>query len=136
MTLEDFQTRFFYNWPFHEPKPPSSAHGILNDDNTDYTDVEIQFAVAGFKEEDLQVWTEGRNIYIEGDNTRRDHVNHKFKCNFKRKIPVQEALDLEKVEIGLEDGILSIKLPTKTNYRNKKVLFGETPTPDSNPSSL
>jgi HSP20 family molecular chaperone IbpA len=128
MTLDDFQTRFFYSWPFSEPKPPSSAHGLLSEDGKHYTGVEIQFALAGFKDEDLKVWTEGRNIYVEGDNTKRDSINQKFKCRFTRKIPVQEALDLDTVQIKLEDGILSIQLSTRIDYENRRMLFGQEPT--------
>jgi HSP20 family molecular chaperone IbpA len=129
MTLEDFQTRFFYTWPFSEPKPPSSAHGVLSEDEKRYTGVEIQFALAGFKEEDLKVWTAGRNIYVEGDNTARSSINPKFQCRFSRKIPVQESLDLDSVEVKLLDGILSIKLSTRAQYEDKKLLFGHQPEP-------
>lgn len=124
MTLEDFSSRFFYTWPFSEPKPPSSAVGILDSDGKRYTGVEIQFAVAGFKEEDIKVWTEGRNLYVEGDNVKRDGINQKFKCQFSRKIPVQEILDLTKSKIRLEDGILSIRLPMKSMGEDRKLLFG------------
>jgi len=122
MTTDDLVRQFFYSWPFTEPKPPSSAFGVLNKEKTDYAGIEIQFAVAGFQEEDLNVWNEGRTIHVEGDNLKRDDVAEKFKCRFQRLIPLQESLDIEGAVVDLSDGILSIKVMRAESDENRKKL--------------
>lgn len=124
MTILYDINKFFYSWPFNEPKPPSSAHGILTEDGSSWSGVEIQFAVAGFKRDDIKVSVSGRNLYVEGDNQKREDINSKFRCSFARVIPVKESLDIDSIDVKLEDGILSISIPKKTlSSDSVKVIF-------------
>lgn len=123
MTTEEIFRQFFYSWPFSEPKPPSSAFGILSEDKKKFIGINIQFAVAGFEREDISVHNEGRTISVVGDNTRREGIAEKFKCSFVRKISLLEILDIENAVVSLENGILSIRVLSKEPEKTKKKLF-------------
>ena len=115
---------FFYSWPFNEPKPPGTAWGIY-DEGADqpYIGIEIQFAVAGFESEDIEVSTDGRTLVVQGDNRHRDNIAMKFQCMFTREISLKETLDIENPEISLENGILSIRVMTAEREDKVKKLF-------------
>lgn len=122
--------RFFYNWPKNDPKPPAAWRPILEEDqeegkNPTYAGLEIQLAVAGFKEDDLQVYQQGRDLIVEGDNSHRAEVDQKWKSTFKKKISLQEKLDIDAAEVNLFDGILSIKIPLRQAHKEKRYLLGK-----------
>lgn len=119
--------RFFYNWPKNDPKPPGSWRPIVEevDGKEECTGLEIQLAVAGFKEEDLKVYMQGRKLIVEGDNSHRTEVDPKWKSQFKKEVSLQEKLDLDGAVVNLFDGILSIKVPLFKALREKKYLLGK-----------
>jgi HSP20 family molecular chaperone IbpA len=119
--------RFFYNWPKNDPKPPAAWRPITEeiDGKEELSGIEIQLAVAGFKEEDLKVYQQGRKLIVEGDNSHRDEVDVKWKSQFKKEISLQEKLDLDSAKVDLFDGILSIKVPLFKSLREKKYLLGK-----------
>jgi HSP20 family molecular chaperone IbpA len=132
LTLNTLFDDFFYHWPNHVPKPPSTWRPIVERINSTTENIakekvigiEIQFAVAGYKKEDLKVYQEGQTIVVEGDNRHRTEVDQKFTSEFIKKISVQEVLDLENVDVDLSNGILSIKLKVKDPEENRKYLLG------------
>lgn len=115
---------FFYSWPKNDPKPPGTWRAIREKEEGEYSGIELQFALAGFKEEDLKVFQQGRDLVIEGDNTNRAEVAEKWKSRFQKKISLQEKLDISAAEVSLFDGILSIKVPLLKALREKKFLLG------------
>lgn len=125
-SLNNLFDMFFYSFPHQEHKPPITMRGLKTKDGTSYSGVEIQFAVAGFKEEDLKVWNEGQVLNVEGNNLRRENVCEKFQCPFSRKIALQENLDIEKAEVSLADGILAISIPLKNSEESRRYLLGGT----------
>ena len=141
LTTEDIFSRFFYSFPNSEPKPPVSIRPIMekefpveNDEDVAYTGtkttsscvgVEVQFAVAGFQEKDIKIWFEGRTLIVEGNNTSREKVAERFQCSFSRRISIKENLELEEATITLENGILAIRLPVRSNEKERTYLFGK-----------
>lgn len=121
--LDNLFNTFFYSFPREDPKPPVSVE-MVPDNEGGFAGAQIQFAVAGFEEEDLEIYFEGRTLVIEGDNLKRDHVSEKFKCAFSRKISIRENLDLEKAEITLKNGILNILLPVKDPKKSRTYILG------------
>ena len=115
---------FFYSFPREDPKPPIAVE-MVHDDEGNPNGAKIQFAVAGFHEEDLDVYFEGRTLVIEGDNIKRDAVAEKFKCAFSRKISIRENLDLDNASISLKNGILNIFLPVHDPKKNRTYLLGK-----------
>jgi HSP20 family molecular chaperone IbpA len=100
---------------------PEGEDGLFRGE---YSGAQIQFAVAGFEEEDIKIYFEGRTLVIEGDNLKHDNVSAKFKCSFNRKISIRENLDLEKADISLKNGILNIVLPVKDPKKNRTYILG------------
>ena len=127
VTPMELLDRFFYNWPKNDPKPPAAWRPVIEQDENgkeEYCGLEIQLAIAGFKEEDLKVYQQGRELIVEGDNSHRIEVDQKWKSSFKKKISLQEKLDLDDADVNLFDGILSIKIPLHRSLREKKYLLG------------
>jgi len=105
---------FFHSWPT-EPKPPIEGFPIVDPNSSDTESVrgwEIQMAVAGFGEENVEVWSEGKVLHIKGSNKEND-VAPRFSCSFYHKIPCSKYLDIDRAEAKLVNGILSIKIPVE-----------------------
>lgn len=129
-TTFELMDLLFYNWPKSDPKPPAAWRAMSGREEKktggeELTGVEIQLALAGFKEEDIKVAAEGRQIVVKGDNTRREDVDGKWKAKFSKKFSLQERLDIRQAEVSFFDGILSIKVPLKEKEQRSIPLFGE-----------
>lgn len=122
-TLENMIDQLFYKWDTNS-KPPVSAIPILDEAKNKVNGVNIQYALAGFKEEDLNIWHENNVLYVKGDNTYNKDISDKFKCYFKQRFPVSKELDLSKTEIKLENGLLSIIIPIAEKEDKKIWLLG------------
>jgi len=124
---EDFIDSFFFHQS-SQAKPPYDIFPILDPkDSADRADMkgwEIQVALAGFKEEDIEVWHEGQSLHIKGDNTQ-NNVSDKFTCAFEHKFAAKDNLALGSAEVVFENGILSVKVPIKEPDSNKKYLYGK-----------
>jgi HSP20 family molecular chaperone IbpA len=85
----------------------------------------IQYALAGYKEEDVKVYYENSVLFVKGDNTYREanEVSSKFRSDFLHQIPVSKALDLTAAEVTFENGLLSISIPVSRNKQDRIVLF-------------
>jgi len=113
---------FFYYWP-NDPKPPGSFLPIFDKENNPLA-VELQFALAGFKKEDLKIWNEGHTLRIQGSNITRQDITDKFKCNIDRSIALKEAMDVERAKVSLDEGILRIHIPVEEKAKEKRFLLG------------
>jgi HSP20 family molecular chaperone IbpA len=110
LSLDELFNSWFYNWD-DRIKPPATKGAISKDQGSSYSDVKLQFALAGYKSEDLNVYIERNILHIEGSNTHRENVLSKFRSSFKHEIPVSRDLDLTKMTVSFEDGLLTILIP-------------------------
>lgn len=124
ITMLELMDHLFYSWPKSDPKPPATWRSLKNDDD-ELSGVEIQVALAGFKEDDLKVYADGRQLVVRGDNINREDVDPKWKTEFSKKFSLQECLDLESAAVKFFDGLLSIKIPLKKNMNKTIPLFGK-----------
>ncbi len=90
----------------------------------DYVILEVP--VAGVKPTDLEIYTEGEQIIIEGQRRlpeeERDYlIQECYWGKFSRIVRIPVEVDLEKIEATLRDGLLTIKIPkiVKTTGRKK-----------------
>lgn len=111
----------FFNWP-ESPKPPIDQFPVYEDDKL--LGWKIQMAVAGFNADNLSVRNEDQRLIIEGDNTKAD-IAPKFKTRFKHQITIAKRLSVDKAEVSLENGILSIFLPINEEKSVGRLLFGK-----------
>lgn len=112
-TFEELLQAMFYTFPT-ESKPPMEVKVYKRDspdDSPPESGIMIQMAVAGYKEDQLKVYSKNKTLIIEGDNTKSKNVPDKFKSNFKRILPCKETVSLDKTKVDLEDGILTVKVP-------------------------
>lgn len=128
-TTMDLMDRLFLRWPKNDPKPPAAWRAVSGDKEKktgadELTGVEIQLALAGFREEDVEVFAEGRQLVVRGDNLHREDVDAKWKTRFEKKFYLQERLSLGDSKVGFFDGILSIKVPLQEKDKDRKKLFG------------
>lgn len=124
--LNNLFNSFFFSWPT-DPKPPIESFPIVDPDEERIEDRvkgwEIQMAVAGFSEEDIEVWHEGKVLHIKGSN-KENGVAPRFSCSFYHKIPCSKHLAVEKTEVDLKNGILKIQIPMEeSTTEQKKYLF-------------
>jgi molecular chaperone IbpA len=92
------------------------------------TDYLVEVALAGFKRENLSVYTENGKLFIVGqrnkaDSDNRDYVHHGIATReFTRVWSLPD--DLEVKSVTFEDGLLSIKLvKILPENQKKKVWF-------------
>lgn len=123
--LEELFNSFLYRFP-DDPKPPIvKKFNYDPGEEKEISSVELQFAVAGFTEEDIKVTIKNRELAVTGSNMKKENLHAKFKCAFERKFPVSDEIDLEKTEVSLKNGILSIVLPVAPPSQNRTVVFGK-----------
>jgi HSP20 family molecular chaperone IbpA len=144
-----FEDPFFRSFFFEsskETKPPSEIKAVYVQEVIDVEGKnyglaqeqligwKITYALAGFKKENVKVWSRKKELWVEGGNTDNEllknkralHIDEsKFRCNFSQKFIVSDKLDLTKMTVTFEDGLLQIFIPTKAEVDTDKILhFG------------
>jgi len=120
--LSSFIDELFYRVPT-ETKPPMGFSRVYDDDGI-VIGSEIQMALAGFQEDDIDVKVDEDYIYLRGDNTKRDNVHTRFLCSFSHKIPYNKKLDVKNTKVSLENGILTLRFLFVKQEDKKLHLFG------------
>ena len=102
--------KFFYNTPSTTPSYP--PHNVIRFNDNEYS---LQFAVAGFKKEDIDITVDKGALIITGQAAEpqfEDGAGYVHKGiagrKFKRSFTLPEYFEVDWA--GLEDGILSIGL--------------------------
>lgn len=115
---------FFFTWP-ESPKPPIDEQFIVDqNDKRKLKQWQVQYALAGFTDQDVKVWCEENELFVQGDNTHVSNVLDKFKCKFTHNYKVSKHMDLDNVSVSLSCGILFITIPVKEVKKKRKMLFG------------
>jgi HSP20 family molecular chaperone IbpA len=123
-TLDKLLKDLFFGVDF-ESKPPCEVQRELDSSGVLRSAI-IQYALAGFKEEDIKVYHENNVLYISGDNLyQKDKVASKFRSRFSYEIPVSRQLDLSEAEVSFENGLLSISIPVSKDKPSRQYLFGK-----------
>lgn len=145
--FEDPFFRSFFFESSRETKPPSeikAVYKLTKMDKKAKDSVEISheqligwkitYALAGFKKENVKVWSRKKELWVEGGNTDNELLKNersivvdesKFRCNFSQKFIVSDKLDLTKMTVTFEDGLLQIFIPTKEEVDTDKIIhFG------------
>ena len=92
---------------------------------------ELQFAVSGWKKNEITVKIEDDSLVIEGKkeqkspseeveaSTKQIIHNKIAQRNFSISFKISEKIDITKIASNLENGILSIKLPLSEEIKKK-----------------
>jgi HSP20 family protein len=86
----------------------------------------FQFALPGFKKEDLKIEIEKKYLILHGERRKpavesefKQHLVESFYGKFSKKVQLPESIVTDQLEAELKDGILNIKLP-KTELKPNK----------------
>jgi len=77
------------------------------------------FDVPGFNKTNLKVEVEGSKLLIDGKRSYKTLHGERTKV-FQRSYELGNKIDISKLEATIEDGILSIFIPTNTEKETKK----------------
>ena len=89
-------------------------------------EVIVEASVPGYKEKDIGVSIEGHVLIIEGEKKERKQekgvVYHRKEVlvgRFCREIRLPVGADESRAEVGLEDGVLCVRIPKKGGKRRR-----------------
>ena len=107
----------------HQTEVNYPPYNIIKESNTS---TRIEVALAGFKKEQISVYTENNKLFIEGqrDSTEEGEYVHQGLAQraFTRVWTISD--DVEVKEVNFEDGLLNIKLTRIIpEHQRKKVWF-------------
>jgi HSP20 family molecular chaperone IbpA len=121
---DPFFNSFFFGLP-QEAKPPRVVIPEYVDKKLkNYT---ILYALAGFRDKDLKVYSKKNLLIVEGNSDKEDSLVYgtKFSCDFKHEYNVSDKLDLTNLKATFENGLLKIILPIKAEVEADKIVhFG------------
>lgn len=113
-TLDPFKDPFFTDWNkmFNTVSAPVKTYPPYNVVKIDGNKVVMEFAVAGFSREDIDITTEKNVLTITGEKTEADEKEYLHKGiaarKFTRSFTLPEFYEVESA--GHQDGILYIDL--------------------------
>jgi len=87
--------------------------------------IHIEAELPGMAEGDVEVTIHNRTLYLRGERKaeegRRYLVNARVFGKFEQVMTLPEAVDTEKVQANLKDGILRIDLPKRPESKPRKI---------------
>jgi HSP20 family molecular chaperone IbpA len=114
--------------PQEKLKLPVYPHSNAYIDNDDKGTLILEFAVAGYKKENISVLvTKTNQLTIKGDPSKvpekREMLVSKISNRqFEVALQFDEAYSLENAKVKVEDGILTISIPRSIEHSIKKLL--------------
>lgn len=107
----------------HQTDTNYPPYNVIKESNTDFR---VEVALAGFKKDQITVYTENNKLFIEGEkevNNDKEYVHHGLANRaFTRVWTISD--DVEVKEVTFEDGLLSIKLSKIVpEHQKKRVWF-------------
>jgi hypothetical protein len=124
--MTDTYDKPFYTWPT-DPKPPIVYFPIRTPIGSCISIIgwEIQIALSGFSDKDIEVYNQNNILHIKGDNTHRHKdVSNKFINSFHYQIHCVETLYLSNSKVEFTNGLLRIKIPIQEKANQISLLFG------------
>lgn len=108
--------RFFdddiYNWNLDVPATSIVPNHDIIENDEEYL---VDFALAGFKKDNVSLDVDNNVLTIEGERTvdEENKYNRKgtFYGKFKKSFTLPENINVEKIDASFNEGILSITIP-------------------------
>ena len=105
--MDDYLDRFFNVTPSQSNYPPYNLISVNN------VESRLEIALAGFKKEEVNVFTEYGKLFVEGKKKDKETESEYFhqglaQRSFKRAWTLSD--DFEVRDVSLEDGLLTVKL--------------------------
>lgn len=103
---------------------PSSGFPVVDHYYDDEGNAILEFALAGYKAEDLKVAVEGSKLTVSSEGVKEPQAVGSIRRIAKRKFlntytDHENAFDLQGLSVSFEDGILKIEIPKKETAKAK-----------------
>lgn len=93
----------------HESQPNYPPYNLVKESSIEFR---LDIALAGFKKEDIKVYTENNKLFVEGSQGEKEEVEYLHKGlatrDFTRVWTISDDVRIDNVDYV--DGILSVKL--------------------------
>lgn len=114
--LNEFENDFFKKDFFTEiPYKNSPKFNLVKGEKEDC----LEMIVPGLAKEDLNISIEENRLSISGETKNKDKNSFSY-FKFSKTIPLYENYDADKIEAKLENGILNLIMPLKSNRKKLK----------------
>lgn len=120
LIYDPFFREFFEGTP---ARAPTTGFPVVDHYNDKDGNAVLEFALAGYKAEDLNVSVEGNKITVSSDcseseckEPQRRIARRKFTSSYT---DANNTFDLQKLEASFVDGILRIEIPKKDEAKPK-----------------
>ena len=105
--MDDYLDRFFNSYETTTNYPPYNLIQVNNNESR------LEIALAGFKKEEVNVYTEYGKLFVEGKKKDKEEGSEYFhqglaQRSFNRAWTLAD--DYEVRDVSLEDGLLTVKL--------------------------
>ena len=92
-------------------------------------EIEVRMDAPGVKAQEIDIRLEGRNLIVQGEHAeekeekdgRRFHRIERRSGRFSRSIQLPTAVQEDKIEAELKDGVLTLKMPKAEESRPHKI---------------
>ena len=113
--LDDDLFGFVLNEPTYAPQ-----YDVIEKDN-EYT---LEFMLPGFKKDSVSINVDDDTLFIEGERKVDENVKYNrkgsFYGKFKKSFTLPEDVEANNIDASFQDGILSIKLPKRSEKKVSK----------------
>jgi len=119
--------RFFdddiFNWNLDVPTNKIAPNHDIIEKDDEYL---VDFALAGFKKEDVSLNVDDGVLTIEGERKMNDDIKYNrkgtFYGSFKKSFTLPENINTEKIDASFNDGILSVTIPKDEKAKLTKTI--------------
>ena len=119
--------RFFdddiFNWNLDVPTNKIAPNHDIIEKDDEYL---VDFALAGFKKEDVSLNVDDGVLTIEGERKINDDIKYNrkgtFYGSFKKSFTLPENINTEKIDASFNDGILSVTIPKDEKAKLTKTI--------------
>jgi molecular chaperone IbpA len=107
----------------HQTESNYPPYNVIKESNTEFR---LEVALAGFKKNQITVYTENNKLFVEGErevDSEKDYVHHGLAQRaFTRSWTISDDMEVKKVEF--DNGLLSISLiKVIPEHQKRKVWF-------------
>ena len=107
----------------HQTETNYPPYNVIRESSTEFR---LEVALAGFKKNQITVYTENNKLFIEGErevDSGKEYVHHGLAQRaFTRSLTISD--DIEVKEVSFEDGLLCVRLAKIIpEHQKKKVWF-------------
>jgi HSP20 family protein len=119
--LERMQNWVDRTWPFNDEELPFDGEHMAINMRSENGQIVVNAALPGIKEDEIQIDLQGDVLTISAERkTEREETSEEKNWHYRelswgktmRRVHLPQEVNMEKAEATLQDGILTVSLPT------------------------